>query len=391
MTLEHPVPDFLAPIAADRFFAEHWGRKRLIVRRGDPGYFRDIIGLPELDRLVTSLRIPSTNFNLAQDNDPLPFSAYCSSGSFVDKQRALTLHHQGATVILRSVEQWSPDLNRLRAAAEAFFRCEAQINVYLTPPSQKSTPPHWDTHDLVVLQIEGSKRWRLYAGARTLPLGDERFRVGEDLVGEVLEEVVLHAGDTMYLPRGVIHEPVAEVYSAHVSIGLHTPRLYDLLDVALRLLAEREGSPLREAVPIHAPLERLPDVDLLRDLLDPDLLRSAAAVLGAAFARTRAVDLEGRLLEIRRGPRLDDAVRYARRAGLGWQISAVDGGLRITVGDQHITVPANFRNAVDHILTHASFTAAELPVAEPATNGVALCLGLQEIGALKIVDPERAP
>ncbi|WP_420461677.1 JmjC domain-containing protein [Candidatus Palauibacter sp.] len=29
--------------------------------------------------------------------------------------------------------------------------------------------PHWDTHDVSVLQVVGSKRWRLYDGGRLAP------------------------------------------------------------------------------------------------------------------------------------------------------------------------------------------------------------------------------
>ena len=377
------TPKFLAPISVERFFADHWGRERLIIHRDQPDFFRDDVDLGELDRLVTSVRIPVTNFNLARGDTPLPFSDYCVGSSFVDKRRAIDLHQGGATVILRSIEQWSPGLNRLRIAAEEFFRCEAQINVYLTPPGEKSTPPHWDTHDLVILQVAGRKRWRIHAGARTLPLGDERFRVNEDFVSREREEIVLHAGDTLYLPRGVIHEPVAEDYSAHVSIGLHTFRWYDLMNVALRLLAEQEGSPLREAVPMGHASGRRADAELIRGLLDPELLARASAVLEEGFRSSRAVDLEGRLLEIQRGPRLDADSRYVRRAGLAWAASATEGGLQLSVGERQVTVPPAFRAAVEYVLAHETFSAAELPVPAVEGGGVALCVALQEIGAVQ--------
>lgn len=385
--MAHPreAPKFLAPTTSERFFREHWGRQRLLVDRAEPGYFRDVVDLRELDRLVTSVRIPVTNFNLARGDTPLPFAAYCSGPQFVDKRRALALHQQGATVILRSVEQWSPTLNRVRIEAEEFFGCEAQINVYLTPPSEKSTPPHWDTHDLVVLQIEGTKRWRIFGGARTLPLSDERFRIDEDHVSREFEEIELHAGDTLYLPRGVIHEPVADSYSAHVSIGLHSVRWYDLLNVALRLLAEQEGSPLRTSAPRHGAEALVADDTLVAGLFDPDLLRRAAAVLDDGFLASRAVDLEGRLLDIYHGPDTHTDTRYARRAGPPWQVSESEAGLRLTFGDQQVTVPASLKGAVDHILAHESFAAADLPVADVETSGVALCVALQEIGAIQVI------
>ncbi|MFC5474603.1 cupin domain-containing protein [Paraherbaspirillum soli] len=301
MADRHTIPAFLAPITARTFVSEYLDRAMLLIQRRDPDYFKQLISLSEIDRLVTSIRIPATNFNLAQDDLPLAQNAYCDGASYVNKERALNLHREGATIILRSVEQWSPALNRLRIETEKFFGCEAQTNAYLTPPSKKSTPPHWDTHDLVVLQITGRKRWRLYEGHRSLPLSDERFRIGEDYVSSTYKEVVLEPGDSLYLPRGIIHEPVADTYSVHVSIGIHPVRWYDVCCVALRMLAEQEGSPLRAALPCsHLAGSGRASLEALPNMLDRDLIEHAMEVVRSGFAEVGTVDLEGQLLEFAR-------------------------------------------------------------------------------------------
>ncbi len=79
---------------------------------------------------------------------------------------------------------------------------------------------------------------------------DERFGIGTEFVSAECDEVLIHAGDTLYLPRGVIHEPVAQTYSVHVSIGIHTPRWFDVFSIALRMLAQREKSDLRTSAPL---------------------------------------------------------------------------------------------------------------------------------------------
>ncbi len=382
------TPHFLAPCHTSAFFDTHWERTRLVVKRGDPGYFRDVLGLAELDRLVTSVRIPVTNLNLAQGDHPLPFSAYTTDGSYVDKAAVVALHQQGATVILRSLDQWSPGLTRLRVSAEELFGCESQVNVYLTPPAEKSTPPHWDTHDLFVLQIEGSKRWRLFNGARSLPLGDERFRVGTDVVHDEVEEVVLDAGDTLYLPRGVIHEPVAESYSVHVSLGIHTVRQFDLVSVALRLLAGREGHRLRHSVGHWSDASASLTADVLSDLLSPELLEEARAILQQQMFDRRAIDLEGRVHEIARGTHLDPSASYVRRGGVDLTVTEQAEALHLSAGPQRISVPAALKGAVADIAGRPAarpFSARELTGTHTSEQGLALCAALHEIGAIRTV------
>lgn len=295
---------FLAPEPMHRFFSDYLDRAMLVVRRQNPGYFDSLMTLADIDTLVTSVRIPAANLNLADGDMPLPPEAYCSNGSFVDQRRVLELHRAGATIILRSVEQWCPALNRLRALAEGFFGYPAQINIYLTPPGCKSTPPHWDTHDLLILQLRGSKRWRLFAGERSLPLDHERFGVGQDKVGACMHDILLEQGDTLYLPRGIIHEPVADTYSVHVSIGLHPIRWYDVFSLALRQLAEQEGSPLRSAVPGFGTLsteECEPPPGIMPAQVDAAMIGRAVQSLRQAVAESRAIDLEGGLMQFALG------------------------------------------------------------------------------------------
>jgi bifunctional lysine-specific demethylase and histidyl-hydroxylase NO66 len=300
MVSKNAAPIFLAPYTSAEFETAYIDKNRLIISRDDPSYFKDVVNVDHIDELITSIRIPSTNLNLAQDDVPLALDKYCIGDTFVDKPSMLKLHEGGATIILRSVEQWSPSINRLRILAEEFYKCECQINVYVTPPGQKSTPPHWDTHDLVVMQIAGSKKWRLFEGNRTRPLADERFKIGVDYVSKHHEEVVLHAGDTLYLPSGSIHEPIAETYSIHISIGIQKVRWYDAFNIALRLLAQQEGSLLRENVPklgesVATNPKLIADLELLTD---PSLLAKAISILHQRFEASRTIDLQGKALAL---------------------------------------------------------------------------------------------
>ena len=68
--------------------------------------------------------------------------------------------------------------------------------------------PHFDDVEVFILQIEGKKRWRLYEPRNKqeeLPrFSSPNFDQSE--IGEPCLDVVLEAGDLLYLPRGTIHQ-----------------------------------------------------------------------------------------------------------------------------------------------------------------------------------------
>ena len=68
---------------------------------------------------------------------------------------------------------------------EAEFSCPVQTNIYLTPPNAQGFQTHYDNHDVLVLQVEGAKRWRLYDAPVGVPYRGERFTPGRFAVIDV--------------------------------------------------------------------------------------------------------------------------------------------------------------------------------------------------------------
>lgn len=351
------------------------------IERGDPNYFLDRVGLDEIDRLVCSSRIPPSNLSMARNNDPLERAKYCT-GDSVDHRKMLAMHRQGATIILRSIEQWSPKFAAFRTDAESLLGYESQINVYLTPPQEKSTPPHWDTHDLFVLQLVGEKLWRLFESDRTLPLETERFRIEEDFVGGVTDEILLKPGDTLFLPRGVIHEPVAESYSIHISLGIRSVRWLDVCLAALRLAAREEGSPLRESVDVF----RSDGANEISDQLRTVAANQPAASETLAEARRdqvqrRWVDRSGALTQMVCNDLPDQRTIFKLCADQTYWMRSSDESIEINSGVERIVIPKKMESALAHVMAGNEFQVASLPNLGDEER-IALCVGLSEIGLL---------
>lgn len=374
---------FLSPMEEANFYVNHWClHEKLHLSRNDKHYFENLVSVEEIDRLVCSTRIPVTNFNLAKDNDPLPVESYCT-GDLVDANKVLFHHQNGATIILRSAEQWSAPIAKLRAEAEKLLGYEAQINVYITPPSQKSTPPHWDTHELIVMQLLGSKQWRLFESSETLPLEGQRFEVGKHEVGELTDNIRLNAGDTLFLPRGTIHEPIADTYSIHLSIGIRPLRLADLVAGILEQESNRVGSILRENAEIS-----LDDPELapklqktIQSVCDAAKLIDSFDTFSDQIEFKKWGDNSGRLLDLI-DETYDESQHLTGRAGITKRLSIMDNKVLLSNGISEISLPIRMRAAVEKAINGTPFLPRELPGNLSPEEIEALCKGLMQQGIL---------
>ena len=68
-------------------------------------------------------------------------------------------------------------------------------NAYLTPPSSRGLPLHYDNHCAVVLQLVGAKQWSVFAPGAPLPTARCVDPIAADTLGPPLMALTLSAGD----------------------------------------------------------------------------------------------------------------------------------------------------------------------------------------------------
>ncbi|MGO7984355.1 JmjC domain-containing protein, partial [Rhizobium johnstonii] len=67
----------------------------------------------------------------------------------------------GATIVLQGLHRlWPPLIDFTRLLIDDLGH-PAQVNAYVTPASSQGFDPHYDTHDVFVLQVSGEKHWRV--------------------------------------------------------------------------------------------------------------------------------------------------------------------------------------------------------------------------------------
>lgn len=224
--------------AAGRFVAAYWEQRPLRVRasRARDG-LRRLLSTRDVSRLLLrgGLRYPQVRVVREGLELPWPiFSHAITIGSHViddavEGRRVIELHRAGATIVMQALQWYWPPLTAFCGALGHRLGHGVRANAYMTPASSRGFDAHWDTHDVFVVQLEGSKHWRVYDSPLRLPGPSQPFDPARWTRRVTPQSMTLRAGDVLYLPRGFIHDATAGVEpSLHVSLGIHAPPDADL-------------------------------------------------------------------------------------------------------------------------------------------------------------------
>ena len=154
----------------------------------------------------------------------------------------------GATLVLQALHRTWPPLVDFGPGSSA----SSATRYRSTPTSRRRrtrvSPPHYDVHDVFVLQVAGRKRWTIHepvveARCADQPWETARAEVAARAAEQPLIDTVLEPGDALYLPRGTIHaaQALGEM-SIHLTVGVHPVTRYHLVRNSARA---RPGRPRR--------------------------------------------------------------------------------------------------------------------------------------------------
>jgi ribosomal protein L16 Arg81 hydroxylase len=305
------VQKLLFPIKLQTFFDEYWQRRPLVINRADAHYFDPLLTVDDLDTLIATTPLPVARVNMGADAVGIPPERYTAfgdqgDGMYINPADVMRLHRQGNTIILRTMHLFMHSLAAFCRDIETFFQCNAQANIYMTPAGTQSSFPHWDAHDIFVIQIAGSKVWRLHEAPMQQPLYTYQFNRERHPIGEQTGEFTLHAGDIAYVPRGLAHDPVATGYSVHIALGVLVRTWADVFAAMFESVIKNDIA-CRAALPVNhgcgfdveACATQFPA--LAAKFLDPTAMRAALAGLSDEFLGRRRGDTRGMLTHFASG------------------------------------------------------------------------------------------
>jgi len=330
----------------------------------DDAAFADLFSLDDVDRFVASSSARLPTFRLVRDGKPLDPSRYTRKATVggqpvsgvADPGRIFDEFRAGATIVFQGLQRSCPPLTRFCRSLELDLTHAVQANAYVTPPGARGLGVHYDTHDVFVLQLAGTKAWTIHDPVLVDPLQSQPWKGKAEDAGPSIMAAELGAGDCLYVPRGFLHAARAqEAMSAHLTVGIVTTTWHD---VVREVVAGVAGEPefrralapgyARDGAALRAGVEDA--VARLRKWLDGVDVDDVAAATARRFFAARPPILTGQLHQLGLLDSLDDSTLLRRREGGVCHL--VGGGDRLTVvlgGGRELDMPAALEPAMARI------------------------------------------
>ena len=227
------TPDLAAllhPISLAEFFSSYWECKPLVIHRKNAKFYEALLTNRDLEDIISTSDARYPAIILSKGGSYYPAHAYTTDitiGQLTfpgapDVNKISMEYSKGATVSLPALHRtWGP-LSGLCMRLEETLDYAAHANAYITPGGTTGFTPHYDTHEVLVVQIAGKKRWLVDEPPLKLPHSSQKFKAESFTPGSRVMETELAAGDALYLPRGYVHSTTtSDSHSAHVTIGLN--------------------------------------------------------------------------------------------------------------------------------------------------------------------------
>src|SRR5271168_1337796 len=369
LIIEPSLAWLLQPLTVETFLDEIWGVTRHHVKRCAAGYFDSLLpGSSALEKLLELFRREPSAVRLVREKDKKRGDSYRLGDGSLDLVRIRTDFDDGYTIVLDGVERYVRAIAALSHSIEVELNFPVQVNAYLTPPASQGLVPHYDEHDVMILQIVGSKTWHMYDSVEVPPHELQRDKDKAVAIDGLAppNDVGLEVGDVLYLPRGQVHAAESNSEpSIHLTLGIHAPTLFMLAVGVLYSHSFRDDGLNASLPPRH-----LDDADVQANL--PALLRDAvqavehpSAIAGGLEALTDILVRRGRCPPI--GPishsvGIDGQTLVRKYEPLFSRVKDVEGGVTLQFASLSVGAATDHKAAMTFISRSTEpFRVCDLP------------------------------
>jgi hypothetical protein len=192
--------DLVAPLTDAEFLTHLRDRTVAFIPSSETNRFGILLDWDELNHLIESAYYPIERLSVLRDSFSVVTSFYLKDGR-VDPGALSSLMDQGANLIFDRLDEYIPRLSRLchQIAEQTGEQVTAEA---IVTSGHNPLPQHYNSEDVCVLQLAGSKRWQLFGPPVVNPV---KGMLDPAPQSAPLFDETVRAGDFLFLPAGYWH------------------------------------------------------------------------------------------------------------------------------------------------------------------------------------------
>ena len=252
--------ELLAPVGTEVFIEQHLTRSAPLFVKAEHPHKHDWFFTPsELDELLSAIIDNRTDLAfLSPSENEFDRKQLVDEQGRVRLNKLLECYSMNGTALFHDTQRKLPRVARMCRSLQRTLGMKVAVHFYLTRRPQQATHLHYGRTDVLIAQVFGSKRWRIYRseGVPFIYSQAGEYMPDDDLDEPVID-VALEPGDLIYVPAGFPHSVEAISKDVgHFTISLEAVRWRDVL---FRAVSQLDG--------LETELGRSVPRELLRDPL----------------------------------------------------------------------------------------------------------------------------
>ena len=350
------------PISKAEFCERYWEQLPLLISRHNPQFYQDLFSLDDFDREVAGgaayvkIAEASKKFSVRREGKTTP-----------GLEAVLADMRDGSTLVMDALNEREAKLRFLCRILQQELSYRCQTNLYLTPPKGQGFTPHWDNHDVFILQVHGSKHWKIEKQRRTLPASYENMSNADEerVIALGADAFTLQQGDLIYIPRGYVHAAeCGDEASLHITLGFHPASWSGLLEATIRALSTHDRN-LHRALPMGFLQGKRSELvsgllAALQRLANEKYLSLVVEQFCDEVPATFTLDVRGQIAEFMRPLPLRPWDKIGPRPGAVYTMHAEGENVRINYGGRKILFPDFLANPLEFTLNTPEYAIRDI-------------------------------
>ena len=230
------LTELTAPLSEADFLIRLRTRQLVFNRAQDENRYAGLIDWGMIADIARSGDLSPDNLFIAVNRHPVRPVFYTEKGR-INPAKFDALVGRNAGLIAAKLDEHLPALGELCGDIRGRVGEHVAINANVSIGGGGILELHYDCIDIIVLQIEGSKHWRIFGSPVRDPV--KGMKTPPPPEGELLFDETLHPGDFLFVPAGYWHVcDSSPGRSLHLALCIHPPNGWEAIGKLLPELLE---------------------------------------------------------------------------------------------------------------------------------------------------------